>query len=265
MHGLSLASQFCRQLVSELGHLIGNFLVCTDAKITIFWSLSDSLEPKTIFVENRTQLIRSSIQTSIDLLLEEQSEEEGTGDLKIKGNLQKNYKDILFWIPSPLNKSDCGTKYLTSDGVNPNMKMLTAEDIDPELKSGQDITWMSNIKETIKNKIIISARDIENQKKGMEDDLSYKSGFKNVGATKIKEQASILLRDSEGKSQVYKVNTGSEGGENKILTLKDPENQPKLSGGDQNQSKLFGGTLRVKTYFCQVLKKMTQKCFPYWG
>ena len=111
MHALSLASQFCRQLVSELSHLVDKFLVCTDAKITIHWCLSDLKEPKTIFVENRTQVIRSCLETSLDLLMEEQVEGGDIDNQKIEGNLQKkNYKDVLFWIPSGLNKADCGTK-----------------------------------------------------------------------------------------------------------------------------------------------------------
>ena len=141
--------------------------------------------------------------------------------------------------------------------------MLTSKDIDPELKTGQNVIWMTEIRDTIKNKIIVSARDIQDQKKDMEDDPNYKSGFKNMGASKIKSETSILLRNSEGKTQVYKVNTGNEGGEDTILTSKDLENQPNLSGGDQERS--LGGDSKMKTCLYQILKKMTHKYFPYWG
>ena len=76
-HALALASQFCRQLVTELAHLLQNFIVCTDAKICIYWCLSDCKVPKTIFVENRTQMIKSCLETSIDLLMENQAERGG--------------------------------------------------------------------------------------------------------------------------------------------------------------------------------------------
>ena len=115
--------------------------------------------------------------------------------------------------------------------------MLTPEDIDPELKDGEDVVWMTNIRDTVKNKIILSARHIESQKKDVEDDPNFKSGFKHTGASKIKGETSILLRNSEGKTQAYKVDTGKEKGDGEILALKDPENQPK-PGGDQ--PKLLG-------------------------
>ena len=82
---------------------------------------------------------------------------------------------------------------------------------------------MTDIRGTVKNKTILSARDVENQKKDIEDDPNFKTGFKHSGASKIKDQTNILLRDSQGKTQTYKVETGSKEG-SEILALKDPEN-----------------------------------------
>ena len=224
-HGLALAAQFCRQLVSELAHLLQNFIVCTDAKICVYWCLSNCRTPKTIFVENRTQMIKSSLETSIDLLMESQAERGDTENLKTRGDLQKqNYKDVLFWIPSGLNKSDCGSKYLTFNETNQNYKMLTPDDIDPALENGEAVAWMTDIEGHVKKQTILSARDIENQKKDMEEDPHFKTGFKQTSASKLKKETSILLRDNEGKTQIYRVDTGNENRDNEILALKDPEN-----------------------------------------
>merc|ERR1711954_34126 len=150
LHGLALAAQFCQQLVSELAHLLQNFIVCTDAKICLYWCLSNSRTPKTIFFENRTQIIKSSLQTSIDLLMESQAERGDTGKTggdteETKGDIQKqNYKDVLFWIPGTMNKSDCGSKYLTFNESNQNYKMLTPDDINPTLEDDKQANKQTN-------------------------------------------------------------------------------------------------------------------------
>ena len=110
--------------------------------------------------------------------------------------------------------------------------MLTPEDIDPELKDGEDVVWMTDIRDTIKNKIILSARHIESQKKDVEDDPNFKSGFKHTGASKIKGETSILLRNSEGKINLN------------------------LGGTNLN---CLGRIQKMRTHLCQVLMKMTQK------
>ena len=151
---------------------------------------------------------------------------------------------------------------MTFDQTNPNMKMLTSEDIDPELKTGQNVIWMTNIGDTVKNKIIVSARDIQTQNKDMGDDPNYKSGFKNMGASKIKGETSILLRNSEGKAQVYKVNTGSEGGKIQSSPQRTLKINPNYLGGTKKN--YLGGIQKMKTCLYQVLKKMIHKYFPYW-
>lgn len=146
------------------------------------------------------------------------------GDQKTQGEPPKNFKDALYWIPGSKNRSDLGSKYLTFDQSCPNAKMIKVEDIDPRLVSNQDIAWMKNIPGTIQDKTILSARAIENEKVNKEDEPNFISGFKRQGVSKIKAEASIVLRDQEGKAAVFRVNTGSEGSEpNKVLSVGDPE------------------------------------------
>ena len=144
--------------------------------------------------------------------MESQAERGDTGKTRgdteeTKGDIQKqNYKDVLFWIPGTMNKSDCGSKYLTFNESNQNYKMLTPDDINPTLEDDKAVTWMTDIESNIKNQTILSAREIENQKKDMEEDPHFKTGFKQTSASKIKKETSILLRDNEGRTQIYKFN-----------------------------------------------------------
>ena len=129
LHALSLACQFCREIVADLGPLFDSFLVCTDAKVTLFWVLNQSEIPKTIFVENRIQIVRSCLQTSIDLLSEQHGPQNLGKSSKSQPGPLKNFKDVLFWIPSSKNRSDLGSKFLTFDSACKSSPMITAEDL----------------------------------------------------------------------------------------------------------------------------------------
>merc|ERR1711978_65473 len=210
MHALSLASQFCRDIVAELGALFDNFLICTDARVTLQWILSDSESPKTIFVENRVQIIKSCAQTCIDLLAEEHGFQNLGMSSKYQPGPPKNFKDVLFWLSGPKNYSDLGTKYLTYDSTCKGHPMLTAEDIDPSLMSQGNLEWMKDIPKSIQEGLLCSARQIQvnNQPLG-EDDQKFRSGFKSQGVRKIKELTDIVLEDETGKPKVFEVSTGS--------------------------------------------------------
>ena len=211
LHALSLASQFCRDIVAEMASLFDSFLVCTDAKVTLFWAISQSQNPKTIFVENRIQIIKSCLQTSIDLLAEEHGLQNLSRSPKSQAGPLKNFKDVLFWVPTSKNRSDLGSKYMTYDSSCKSAPMITARDIDPSLISTSDIDWMKDIRKSISEGIILSARKIESQKQHLgEDDQTYRSGFKSQGVTKIRKLTDIVLEDESGKPKVYGVTTGSQ-------------------------------------------------------
>ena len=54
------------KLVSEMGHLINDFMLACDSKIAIFWVLHDNPHKKLhVFMDNRAKAIRSNLNQAV--------------------------------------------------------------------------------------------------------------------------------------------------------------------------------------------------------
>ena len=68
LQGLSLGSQMLKQIVSELGISLKKIILGVDAKVAIWWSISNNTEKMSIFVANRSTIIKNELNQASQLL-----------------------------------------------------------------------------------------------------------------------------------------------------------------------------------------------------
>ena len=61
MQGLSLGSQMLKQIVSELGTTINRLILGIDARVAIYWAMGHNTDKMSIFVGNRSNIIKNEL------------------------------------------------------------------------------------------------------------------------------------------------------------------------------------------------------------
>ena len=59
LQGLSLGSQMVKQVVSELGISLRKIILGVDARVAIWWAISNNTDKMSIFVANRSTIIKN--------------------------------------------------------------------------------------------------------------------------------------------------------------------------------------------------------------
>merc|ERR1712208_189539 len=191
-----LGAQICLKLVLELGSLIKNFLLCSDALVGLCWVLNKNDVQLKMFIQSRVQVIRSSLNRAYEHLHQEHKDQEINSSAAQSTPGTTDYQDHLFWVPGELNTPDIGTKY-RKFGTSTD-RMLTASDCAPNSPHFNRLPWMKDIEGSIKKEIIKSIRTLKNKWDGTndvtnEDAKAFQDGVKPTNTSKIKKQEKIIL------------------------------------------------------------------------
>ena len=112
MQAQNLGSSLVVKLISEMGHLINNFYLCSDSKVSVFWVLHNNPNRKLqVFLENRAKTIKGNFNAAQDDLRTQHK------DLELDTNVAKSvatvidYQTQLLWVPAGHNTADTRSKY----------------------------------------------------------------------------------------------------------------------------------------------------------
>ena len=160
---LCYGAQIAQTIISELSALSKNFIVCSDSRVSLFWVLNQHNTRLELFIANRVQTIRSSLNLAVEQLISEHQALEIRSEISNKKATTQSYQDILYWVPGSMNMADQGTKFKTYDETGLNNKTLRADDCGPSSAHYLGLPWMTQIQKTINEGVIILARDLSSK------------------------------------------------------------------------------------------------------
>ena len=91
-----LGAQICLKLVLELGSLVKNFLLCSDALVGLCWVLNKHDIQLQLFIQSRVQVIRASLNQAYEHLHQEHKDQEINSEAAQSTPGPTDYQDHLF-------------------------------------------------------------------------------------------------------------------------------------------------------------------------
>ena len=131
LQGLSLGSQLLKQIVSELGLSLCRIILGIDARVAIWWAIASNNDKMSIFVKNRSTIIKNEINQATQLLYDIHMSENLDNIVTRNPPTSDSYLDIITWVPAELMSADLGSKYETFSNKTGQNKLISHEAVGP--------------------------------------------------------------------------------------------------------------------------------------
>ena len=102
-----------KQIVSELGISLKKIILGVDARVAIWWAISNNTDKMSIFVANRSTIIKNELNQAAQLLYDLHVSEDLDNVVTRNPPAPDSYLDTITWVPAEYMTADIGSKYQT--------------------------------------------------------------------------------------------------------------------------------------------------------